>query len=253
LSDPSICKCRDRQPDRSRARGAAGAAPAWRRTTLLTMALTAAGALAVATSLLPLVFYAPRVERPRARLPHECSAREESRRDLVHATGELAGADSSTPASRLRPVSTRPGGGHPAYGSSTYPEGIEPEHYVAPNSFGRSAHAARRRRDPARLAAEASLGLRQTAAEHRLALLTANRRPRRGGAALTCCSWCSRGSMPGHLPSASPCASLESSGERDHERRVAANARKRVPDEGKTCLHRAHWNAHDAASARLDC
>jgi hypothetical protein len=110
----------------------------WRRATLLTMAVTALAALALARSLSPLVGYALRGGGPMELGP--LTGVQPSGKDAgswVHATGALAGRGIEyrrpLDADRFRLVQVE---GNPAlWVELRIPKGIEPEHYVAPNSF----------------------------------------------------------------------------------------------------------------------
>ena len=110
----------------------------WRRATLLTMATTAVAALGLAISLWPLVAYSLRGGTP-AELG-TLTAVQPGAKDAgswVHATGALAGRGMEyrrpLDPDRFRLVQVE---GNPRlWVELRIPQGIEPEHYVAPNSF----------------------------------------------------------------------------------------------------------------------
>lgn len=110
----------------------------WRRATLGTMAVTAAAALALAASLWPLVAYALRGGGP-VELGTLTGVQpgEKDVGSWVHATGALAGRgieyQRPLDSDRFRLVQVE--GNQRLWVELRIPKGIEPEHYVAPNSF----------------------------------------------------------------------------------------------------------------------
>jgi hypothetical protein len=110
----------------------------WRRTTLATMAITAVASVYLAYQLLPLVTYATRGGAP-AELGSLTGVQqyENDEGAWVHATGVLAarGAEYRRPldSDRYRVVQVE---NNPRmWVELRIPKDIEPEHYVAPNSF----------------------------------------------------------------------------------------------------------------------
>jgi hypothetical protein len=110
----------------------------WRRATLGTMAVTAAAALALASSLWPLVAYALQGGGPVELGP--LTGVQPGRKDVgswVHATGALAGRgiEYQRPLDSDRFRLVQVDGNQRLWVELRIPKGIEPEHYVAPNSF----------------------------------------------------------------------------------------------------------------------